>query len=154
MSRKMAAKHRFKLQKLDRPVTVRNVNRTNNNRGAIIYQVKVNVYYKSHIKRMGINICNLWRTDIILEIPWLQVYNLKINQETEEVKITKYLLLCEKNTKLKEEQKVKKRKRVVILKKEKIVRQAIDNKKDWETENEIETDHRKIKKIVPKKFLQ
>ena len=154
MSRKMAAKHRFKLQKLDRPVTVRNVNRTNNNRGAIIYQVKVNVYYKSHIKRMGINICNLWRTDIILEIPWLQVYNLKINQETEEVKITKYLLLCEKNTKLKEEQKVKKRKRVVILKKEKIVRQAIDDKKDWETENEIETDHRKIKKIVPKKFLQ
>ena len=103
---------------------------------------------------MGINICNLWRTDIILEIPWLQVYNLKINQETEEVKITKYLLLCEKNTKLKEEQKVKKRKRVVILKKEKIVRQAIDDKKDWETENEIETDHRKIKKIVPKKFLQ
>ena len=79
MSRKMTAKHRFKLQKLDRPVTVRNVNRTNNNRGAIIYQVKVNVYYKSHIKRMGINICNLWRTDIILEIPWLQVYNLKIN---------------------------------------------------------------------------
>ena len=154
MGRKMAAKHRFKLQKLDRPVTVRNVNRTNNNRGAIIYQVKVNVYYKSHIKRMGINICNLWRTDIILEIPWLQVYNLKINQETEEVKITKYLLLCEKNTKLKEEQKVKKRKRVVILKKEKIVRQAIDDKKDWETENEIETDHRKIKKIVPKKFLQ
>ena len=154
MSRKMTAKHRFKLQKLDRPVTVRNVNRTNNNRGAIIYQVKVNVYYKSHIKRMGINICNLWRTDIILEIPWLQVYNLKINQETEEVKITKYLLLCEKNTKLKEEQKVKKRKRVVILKKEKIVRQAIDDKKDWETENEIETDHRKIKKIVPKKFLQ
>ena len=154
MGRKMAAKHRFKLQKLDRPVTVRNVNRTNNNRGAIIYQVKVNVYYKSHIKRMGINICNLWRTDIILEIPWLQVYNLKINQETEEVKITKYLLLCEKNTKLKEEQKVKKRKRIVTLKKEKIVRQAIDDKKDWETENEIETDHRKIKKIVPKKFLQ
>ena len=154
MGRKMAAKHRFKLQKLDRPVTVRNVNRTNNNRGAIIYQVKVNVYYKSHIKRMGINICNLWRTDIILEIPWLQVYNLKINQETEEVKITKYLLLCEKNTKLKEEQKVKKRKRVVILKKEKIVRQAIDDKKDWETENEIETDHRKIKKMVPKKFLK
>ena len=59
MSRKMTAKHRFKLQKLDRPVTVRNVNRTNNNRRAIIYQVKVKVYYKSHIKRIRINICNL-----------------------------------------------------------------------------------------------
>ena len=150
----MAAKHRFKLQKLDRPVTVRNVNRTNNNRWAIIYQVKVKVYYKSHIKRIRINICNLQRTDIILEIPWLQVYNLKINQKIGEVKITRYLLLYEKNTKLKEEQKVKKRKRVVILKKEKILRQTIYDKKDWETENEIETDHRKIKKIVPKKFLQ
>ena len=154
MSRKMAAKHRFKLEKLNRPVTVRNVNGTNNNRGAIIYQVEVNVYYKSHIKRMRINICNLWRTDIILKIPWLQVYNLEINQKTGEVKITRYLLLYEKNTKLKEGQKVKKRKRVVTLKKEKIVKQAIDNKKDWETENQIETDHRKIKKMVPKKFLK
>ena len=154
MSRKMAAKHRFKLEKLNRPVTVRNVNGTNNNRGAIIYQVEVNVYYKSHIKRIRINICNLQRTDIILEIPWLQVYNLKINQKIGEVKITRYLLLYEKNTKLKEGQKVKKRKRVVTLKKEKIVKQAIDNKKDWETENEIETDHRKIKKMVPKKFLK
>ena len=48
MEKKMAAKHRFKLQKLERPVTVRNVDSTNNSRGAIMYQVEVNVYYKNH----------------------------------------------------------------------------------------------------------
>jgi len=39
----------------------------------------VNMYYKSHIKRMRMDICNLGRTDIILEIPWLQAHNPEIN---------------------------------------------------------------------------
>jgi len=68
MDKKMAAKHGFKLQKLDRPMIVRNIDRTNNSRGAITYQVEVNVYYKSHVERMRIDICNLGRTDIILEM--------------------------------------------------------------------------------------
>ena len=50
MDRKMVAKHGFKLQKLDRPVTVRNVDGTNNSGETIIHQVKVNVYYKNHVK--------------------------------------------------------------------------------------------------------
>jgi len=33
----MAAKHGFKLQKLERPIAVRNVDRTNNSRGAITH---------------------------------------------------------------------------------------------------------------------
>jgi len=37
MDKKIAVKYRFKLQKLDRPVMVRNINEMNNNRGAIIY---------------------------------------------------------------------------------------------------------------------
>jgi len=37
MNKKMIAKYRFKLQKLERPVTVRNVNSTNNSRGAVTY---------------------------------------------------------------------------------------------------------------------
>ena len=68
MDKKMAAKHGFKLQKLDRPMIVRNIDRTNNSRGAITHQVEVNVYYKSHVERMRIDICNLGRTDIILEM--------------------------------------------------------------------------------------
>ena len=79
MDRKIAAKHGFKLQKLERPVMVRNVNRTNNSAGTISHQIEVNIYYKNHVKRMKIDVCNLEKTDIILEMPWLQVLNPEIN---------------------------------------------------------------------------
>jgi len=69
MDKKMAAKYGFKLQKLDRPVMVRNVDGTNNSGRTITHQVEVNVYYKNHIERMRIDICNLERTDIILDMP-------------------------------------------------------------------------------------
>jgi len=49
---------------------------------------------------------------------------------------------------------VKKGKRVAILEEEKIVRWAIDNKENWEKEEEIEEDHRKIEELVPRKFLK
>ena len=68
MNRKITTKHRFRLQKLKRPVTVRNINGINDNRRAIIYQIKVNVYYKNYIKRIRIDICDLERTDIILDM--------------------------------------------------------------------------------------
>ena len=71
IDKKTAAKYGFKLQKLERPVTVRNVDGTNNSGGAITYQVEVNVYYKSYIKRMRMDVCDLGRTDIILGILWL-----------------------------------------------------------------------------------
>jgi len=79
MDRKMAARHGFKLQKLIRPVAVRNVNGMNNSVGAIIHQVKVNMYYKGHVKRMKIEVCNLGRTEVILGMPWLQAHNPEIN---------------------------------------------------------------------------
>ena len=71
IDKKMVAKHGFRLQKLERPVTVRNVDGTNNSGGAITHQVKVNVYYKNHIGRMRMDVCNLGRTDIILGMLWL-----------------------------------------------------------------------------------
>jgi len=122
MDCKMAARYGFRLQKLERPIVVRNVNGTNNSTGAITYQVEVNVYYKGHVKRMRIDVCNLGKTDVILEMPWLQVHNLEINWETGEVKMTRYLLLYRRNMKLKEESKVKKRKRVATLEWKRIVR--------------------------------
>jgi len=67
MDKKIAAKHRFRLQKLERPVAVRNVNGTNNSGGAITYQVEVNVYYKSHIERIRMDVCDLGKTDVILD---------------------------------------------------------------------------------------
>jgi len=50
--------------------------------------------------------------------------------------------------------KKEKVKRVVTLEEEKIVRWAIDNKEDWEKEKEMEENHRKIEKMVPKRFLK
>jgi len=79
MNKKIAAKHGFKLQKLNKPVMVRNVDGTNNSGGAIMHQVEVNVYYKSHVKRIKMDVCDLRRTNIILDMPWLQAHNPKIN---------------------------------------------------------------------------
>ena len=103
---------------------------------------------------MRIDVCNLERTNVILGIPWLQAHNLEINWKTGEVKITRCLPLCRKNTKLEEGQKVKKGKRVTTLEEKKIVRWAIDNKEDWRREKEVEADYRKIKEMVPRKFLK
>ena len=45
---------------------VRNVDRTNNSAGAITYQVEANMYYKSHIERIRMDVYDLGKTDIIL----------------------------------------------------------------------------------------
>ena len=127
---KIAAKHGFKLQKLKRLVGVRNIDGTNNSGGAIIHQVEVNVYYKNHVKRIRIDMCNLGKTDVILGMLWLQAYNPEINWEIEEVKITRCPPLCGKNTKLEKEQKAKKGKRVATLEEEKIVRWMVEDKED------------------------
>ena len=49
---------------------------------------------------------------------------------------------------------VEKGKRVATLEEEKIIRWAINDKKDWGREEEIEEDHRKIEELVPRKFLK
>ena len=68
MDQKIAARHGFRLQKLKRPIVVRNVNRTNNSAEAITHQVEVNMYYKGYIERMRMDVYDLGRTDIILGI--------------------------------------------------------------------------------------
>ena len=115
------------------------------------HQAEVNVYYRSHIERIRMDICDLGKTDVILGMLWLQAHNPKIDWETGKVKMTRCLLLCGRSMKKKEDRKGK---RVATLEEEKIIRWAIDNKEDWEKEEEIEMDHRKIEKIVPKKFLK
>ena len=79
MDRKVAARYGFKLQKLNRPVAIRNIDDMNNSAGAITYWVEVNVYYKDHIERMKMEVCDLGRTEVILGMLWLQAYNPEIN---------------------------------------------------------------------------
>jgi len=127
MDKRIVAKHGFRLQKLERPIIVRNVDGTNNSVGAITHQVEANVYYRGHVERMRMDICNLEKTKVILGMPWLQAHNPEINWETEEVKITRCPPLYGRNSKLKEGKKVR---RVPTLEEEKMVRWAVDNKED------------------------
>jgi len=129
IDKRIAARHGFKLQKSERPIMVRNINGTNNSKGVITYQIEVNIYYKGHVERMRIDICDLGKIEIILGIPWLVAHNPEINWETREVKMTRCSPLCD-GAKLKEEEKKKRKKRVVILEEEKIVRWTIDDKED------------------------
>jgi len=69
MDKRAVAKHGFTLQKLERPIKVRNVDGTNNSGGAIIHQVEVNVYYKGHVERMRMDVCDLEKIEVILGMP-------------------------------------------------------------------------------------
>jgi len=131
MDKQTAARHRFKLQKLERPIAVRNVDGTNNSGRAITHQVECNVFYKGHMKRMRIDVCNLGKTKVILGMPWLTAHNPEINWETREVKMMRCPPLCGGKSQ----------------KKEKVKRVATE-------EEEIEEDHRKIEEMVPKKILK
>ena len=69
MDKRTVARHGFTLQKLERPIMVRNVDGTNNSGGAITHQVEANMYYKGHVERMRMDICNLEKTEVILGMP-------------------------------------------------------------------------------------
>jgi len=131
MDRQTAARHGFKLQKLERPLVVKNVDSTNNSGGAITHQVECNVFYKGHMERMRIDVCDLGKTEVILEMPWLAAHNPEINWETGEVKMTRYPPLCGGRTQRKEKVKI-----TATEEEEKIVRWAIDDKEDWGRESE------------------
>jgi len=79
MDRQMAARHGFKLQKLERPLMVKNIDGTVNSGGAIMHQVECNVFYKGHMERMQMDVCDLGKTEVILGMPWLAAHNPEIN---------------------------------------------------------------------------
>jgi len=79
----------------------------------------------------------------------LAAHNPEINWETGEVKMTRCPPLCGRGSPRK-----KKVKMLATEEEEKIVHWAIDDKEDWRKEEEMEEDHRKIEKMVSKKFLK
>jgi len=134
---------------LEKPIAIRNVDSTNNSRGAIMYQVESNVFFKGHIERMRMDVCDLGKMEVILGMPWLAAHNPVINWEMGEVKMTRCLPLCGRKS-----QKREKVKRIATEEEEKIVHWAINDKEDWGKEEEMEEDHRKIEEMVPRKFLK
>jgi len=77
----------FKIEKLKNPLLVRNVNGTANVGGAITHHVDCNMFFKGHVERVRIDVCNLGKTKVILGMPWLAAHNPKINWEKGEVKM-------------------------------------------------------------------
>ena len=78
----------FKMEKLKKPLLVRNVDRTTNMEGAITHQVECNMFFKGHVERARMDIYNLGKTELILGMPWLVAHNPEIDWEKGEVKMT------------------------------------------------------------------
>ena len=89
-----------------------------------MHQVKCNIFFKEHIKRVRIDICNLGKTRVILEMLWLAAHNPEIDWKKGEVKMMWCPPICGK--KQVEERAIKK----------------VGKDKDKEV----------LKKLVPKKF--
>jgi len=69
----------FKMEKLKKPLLVRNVDGTVNAGGAIMHQVECNMFFKGHMERARMDVCNLGKTEVILGILWLVAHNPEID---------------------------------------------------------------------------
>jgi len=114
------------MEKLKKSLLVRNINGMVNVEEAITYQVECNMFFKGHVERARMDVYNLEKTEVILEIPWLVAHNPEIDWEKGEVKITYCLPICGRRKQEKKEKEVKKVKK---------------NK-----------DEEMLKKLVPKRF--
>ena len=69
----------FKMEKLEKPLLVRNVDGTVNARGAITHQVECNIFFKGHMERARIDVYNLGKMELILGMLWLAAHNPEID---------------------------------------------------------------------------
>ena len=104
---------------------VKNVDGTGNSGGAITHEVEVNMFYKGHVERVRMDVCELGKTDVILGIPWLAAHNPEIDWEKGEVRMTRCPPLCGKVVRIKGKKETREDEK-------KIVRWAVDEKEDWE----------------------
>ena len=86
----------FKMEKLKKPLLVRNVDGTTNAGGAITHQVECNMFFKRHVERARMDICNLEKTELILGMPWLAAHNPEIDWKKGEVKMMHCPPICGK----------------------------------------------------------
>ena len=54
------------------------------------------MFFKGHVERARIDVCNLGKMEVILGMPWLAAYNLEIDWEKGEVKMTCCPPICGK----------------------------------------------------------
>ena len=58
----------FKIEKLKKPLLVRNMDGTANAGRVIMHQVECNIFFKGHVERVRMDMCNLGKTELILEM--------------------------------------------------------------------------------------
>jgi len=116
----------FKMEKMRNPLLVKNVDGTVNVGGAIMHQVECNMFFKGHIERVRMDMCNLGKMEVILGMPWLVAHNPEIDWEKGEIKMTRCPPICGKRKQEKKKKEVKK----------------IEKDKNEET----------LRKLVPKRF--
>jgi len=87
MSSKFAKKQGFKLKKLEKPINMRNMDRSLNKEGPIENTVEVNIYYKGHRERTEIDVTGGQKWTVILGMPWLVHHNPEIDWRIEEIKM-------------------------------------------------------------------
>jgi len=108
MNMTFAREKGFKMEKLRNPLLVRNVDGTVNAGGAIMHQVECNMFFKGHVERVRMDVCNLGKMEMILGMPWLTAHNPEIDWEKEEVKITRCPPICGKKKQEEKEKEIKK----------------------------------------------
>jgi len=101
----------FKMEKLKKPLLVRNIDRTANVGGAITHQVECNMFFKGHMERARMDVCNLGKTEVILGMPWLTAHNPEIDWEKGEVKMMRCPPICRRRKQEVKEKKVRKTER-------------------------------------------
>ena len=108
MDMTFAQEKEFKMEKFKKPLLVRNVDGIVNVGEAIIHQVECNMFFKGHIERARMNVCNLGKTEVILGMLWLAVHNPEIDWEKGKVKITHCSPICGRRKQKRKEKEVKK----------------------------------------------
>ena len=59
----------FKIERVKKPLIVKNMDGTINVEEAITHQVECNMFFKGHIERVRMDVCNLGKTKVILGMP-------------------------------------------------------------------------------------
>jgi len=126
MDTTFAREKRFKMERMKYPLLVKNMDGTVNIGKAIMHQVEYNMFFKGHMERVKIDVCNLGKTEVILGMLWLVAHNPEIDWEKEEVKMMRCPPICGKRKQKERKKEVKK----------------IEEDEDEET----------LKKLVPKRF--
>jgi len=79
----------FKMERMKNPLLVKNMDGMVNVGGAITHQVECNMFFKGHVERVRMGVCNLGKTEVILGMPWLAAHNPEIDWEKGEIKMTR-----------------------------------------------------------------